>query len=65
MNEKEKTDFYIAMCRCCLIARAMKSCPSCRFNIGLAEKLQPVDSDPLPISIPVAVFAISEQQFSQ
>jgi len=60
MNEKEKTGFYIAMCRCCLIAQAMKSCPLCRFNIGLAEQFKPVDSSPVP-SVQAAIFAMTEQ----
>lgn len=38
MDEKEKKEFYIAMCKCCLIAEAMKTCPLCQFNIGLEEK---------------------------
>ncbi len=46
MDEKEKKEFYIAMCRCCLIAEAMKSCPSCHFNIGLAEKINLVATTP-------------------
>jgi hypothetical protein len=59
MNEKEKKEFYIAMCRCCLIAQAMKGCPACCFNIGLAEQIKPVDSAPLLISEPVEIFEIS------
>lgn len=62
MNEKEKKDFYIAMCKCCLLAEAMKNCPICRFKIGLAEKQQ--TEDPIPVSLPtrIALFALSEQQ---
>ncbi|HEX2993799.1 MAG TPA: hypothetical protein VHP14_03190 [Anaerolineales bacterium] len=60
MNEKEKKDFYIATCKCCLLAEAMKACAVCRFNIGLVEQVKPVESIPLPIPIPVAVFAVSE-----
>ena len=60
MNEKEKKEFYSAMCGCCLIAQAMKTCPLCRFNIGLAEQVKPVDPMPLPIPAPVAIFAMSE-----
>lgn len=50
MNEKEKKEFYVAMCRCCLIAEAMKGCGICPFNIGLVEQVQPVDA--IPVSIP-------------
>jgi hypothetical protein len=55
MNEKEKKDFYIAMCRCCLIAQAMKTCPLCDFKIGLAEQMKLVESSPLPTTEPVAI----------
>jgi hypothetical protein len=48
MNEKEKREFYIATCTSCLIAQAMKSCSVCRFNVGLAEQVKPVD--PIPVS---------------
>ena len=58
MNEKEKTEFYIAMCKCCMLAQAMKECPLCQFNIGLAEKAMPVD--PMPIPVQIAVFAMAE-----
>jgi hypothetical protein len=51
MNEKEKKDFYVAMCRCCLIAEAMKTCAVCRFSIGLAERVSPVEFDAIPVSI--------------
>lgn len=60
MNEKEKKEFYIAMCQCCLIAQAMKDCPLCHFNVGLAIQVMPVDSIPLPIPAPVVVFVMSE-----
>jgi hypothetical protein len=60
MNDKEKTEFYIAMCRCCLIAEAMKGCSLCRFNIGLAERDKPVDLIPVSIPAQVAIFAFSE-----
>ena len=58
MNEKEKTEFYIAMCACCMLAQTMKECPLCHFNIGLAEKAMPVDVMPIPVQIPV--FAMAE-----
>lgn len=38
MNDKEKKEFYIANCKCCLLAEKMKDCKVCQFNIGLAEK---------------------------
>lgn len=60
MNEKEEKEFYIAMCNCCLISQEMKTCPLCRFNIGLAEQVKSIDPIPLPISAPVAVFVMSE-----
>jgi hypothetical protein len=60
MNEKEKKDFYIAMCRCCLIAEAMKTCLLCPFKIGLAEQSRQVDPIVLPISIPITIFALPE-----
>jgi hypothetical protein len=62
MNEKEKMESYIATCQCCLLAQAMKNCPSCRFNIGLAEqvKVKPVDSIPLSTQAQIAIFAMSE-----
>ena len=50
MNEKEKKEFYVSMCKCCLIAEAMKSCSVCRFNVGLAEQVQSIDA--IPVSIP-------------
>ena len=61
MNEKEKKDFYIAMCQCCLIAQAMKTCPVCNFNVGLAEPIQTVRSEPLPIAVQIPIFAMTEQ----
>ena len=61
MNEKEKKDFYVAMCQCCLIAQAMKTCPLCRFNIGLAKEVKLVDSIPLPEPAQIAIFAMTEQ----
>lgn len=51
MNEKEKREFYVAMCRCCLIAEAMKGCARCRFNIGLAERVERIEIDLIPVSI--------------
>ena len=50
MNEKEKKEFYVAMCRCCLIAEAMKGCAFCLFNVGLAEQVQSVDAIPVSIA---------------
>lgn len=62
MNEKEKTAFYIATCKCCLLAEAMKTCAVCRFNIGLAGQVKPAEPIPLriPAPMPVAAFAVSE-----
>jgi hypothetical protein len=37
MNDQEEIQAYLAMCKCCLLAQAMKDCPRCRFNLGLAE----------------------------
>lgn len=51
MSEKEKIESYIATCKCCLLAQAMRECPLCRFNIGLAERIDL--SLPQPISIPI------------
>ena len=59
MTEKEKNDFYIAMCQCCLLAQVMKNCPVCRFNIGLGEQAKLADAIPMliPIQIPALKFA--------
>ena len=61
MNEKEKQEFYVAMCRCCLIAQAMKTCPLCRFNTGLVEKVTPVVSEFALIPIQIPMLAMAEQ----
>ncbi len=55
MNEKEKKEFYVAMCGCCLLAQTMKTCPACRFNIGLAksQNLSEPESVGLPVQLPV------------
>lgn len=46
MNAEERLAFYIAMCRCCLLADAMKDCHNCLFNIGLATEIEvPVKVD--------------------
>jgi hypothetical protein len=60
MNEKEKIEAYIATCKCCMLAQIMKNCPLCRFNIGLAEEVNLVDSIPVPIQTQIAIFAMSE-----
>jgi len=55
MNEKEQLASYIANCKCCLLAQSMKTCPICRFNIGLAEQVQwmalkpNVEEQPIPV----------------
>jgi len=65
MNEKEKKEFYFAMCRCCLIAEAMKGCSLCCFNIGLAEQVKTVDSIPfIPLNLENAL-AISQHDSVQ
>ena len=62
MNEKEKRDFYIATCKCCLLADAMKLCSTCRFNIGLlARQVELVVPTDLPEPVPNAVFVIAGQ----
>lgn len=63
MSEQEKIESYIAMCKCCLLAQAMKKCPLCRFNIGLAEEVALVE--PRAFAIPLvneqtAIFAMVE-----
>ena len=61
MNETEKKEFYIAMCKCCLIAEGMKDCPLCRFKIGLAEQtVKPVEAIPLPVQSPFILFEMSQ-----
>lgn len=62
MNDKEKTEFYIAMCKCCVIAQVMKGCPQCRFKIGLNEKVEA--TAPILVSLPIRMdlFVPSEQQ---
>ena len=60
MNEKEKKEFYIAMCKCCLIAQAMKTCRRCLFNVGLAEGVKPADPLPSGISIEVGGYVMAE-----
>jgi len=57
MSEKEKKEFYVAMCKCCLIAQAMKTCSLCQFKIGLAEPVNTAS----PISVQNTIFALSER----
>jgi hypothetical protein len=59
MNDKEKMEFYIAMCKCCLLAEAMKNCPLCQFNIGLAEQVKLGEAIPFQMLEPTAMFAVS------
>lgn len=40
MSDQEQIEMHIANCKCCLLADAMKNCAVCRFNIGLAEKVE-------------------------
>lgn len=53
MNEKEKREFYVAMCRCCLIDEAMKACTACHFNIGLGAQERQVQRSIRPGAAPV------------
>jgi hypothetical protein len=57
MNEKEKQEFYVAMCICCLIAQSMKDCSMCRFNLGLDEQVKPTNL--IPVLIPTQVIALT------
>jgi len=60
MTEKEKLESYIAMCKCCMLAQAMKSCPLCRFNIGLAEEVMLGDAIPVLINAQTPMFIAVE-----
>ncbi len=61
MTEKEKLESYIAMCKSCLLAECMRTCPICLFNIGLAEQVQwKAAETSMPIQVPVVLFAITE-----
>jgi hypothetical protein len=60
MNEKEKMESYIATCKCCLLAQAMKNCATCRFNIGLAVQVTFADSIPVPDYLQIALFTATE-----
>ena len=62
MNEKEKKAFYVATCQCCLLARDMKACETCRFKIGLAEKIEATGLIPVSLPIPIAFYVMPEQQ---
>lgn len=62
MNEQEKKAFYIANCKCCLLAEAMKTCQNCRFSIGLAEKaILLTDFISLPSQTQAEIFVMSEE----
>ncbi len=61
MNEKEKKEFYIAMCGCCLLAQTMKSCAACRFNIGLQPQAQALVAIPVQLPIQIQAFVLAEQ----
>lgn len=56
MTEKERIESHIAMCKCCLLAEAMKECRTCLFNIGLAVQVKQADLIPLPIQIQTMIF---------
>lgn len=60
MNDKEKVEFYIAMCKCCILAQAFKDCPVCRFNTGLAERVKVVEAIPVQLFEQPAIFAMAE-----
>jgi hypothetical protein len=51
MTEKERIESQIATCKCCLLAQVMKECPTCLFNIGLAEQVKETELIPLPIQL--------------
>ncbi len=61
MNEKEKKEFYIAMCGCCLLAQTMKTCAACRFNVGLQPQTQALIAIPIQIPIRVQTLVMTEQ----
>lgn len=52
MTEKERIESHIAMCKCCLLAGEMKTCPVCLFNIGLAHPVEQVELAE-PIALPI------------
>ena len=56
MTENERIEFHIAMCKCCLLAEAMKQCSICQFNIGLAEQVKQTELIPLPIQLQAITF---------
>jgi hypothetical protein len=61
MTEKEETvRAYIAMCKCCLLAKAMKDCPTCVFNIGLAHRVEFSELILVPIPVKMAIFELME-----
>ena len=64
MNENEKKSFYIATCKCCLLAETMKTCEECRFKVGLATKPETIQKIPVSIPAPAIFFAFSEQSLS-
>lgn len=60
MDEKEKIASYMAMCKCCLMAEAMKTCPRCLFNIGLLRHEEPVEYIPFLIIGQSQLLLVSE-----
>lgn len=56
MTEKERIESHIAMCKCCLLAQAMKDCPVCLFNIGLAQQIKQTELIPMPIQLQATIF---------
>ncbi len=64
MNDQEKLEMYIANCKCCMLAQAMKTCALCRFNIGLAEKVE-LAAPAIPLTLVLcnektAIFVMAE-----
>jgi hypothetical protein len=59
MSEKERIESYIAMCACCLLAKAMKTCSTCQFKIGLADRVELVEHvEPIALPIPFQVMVM-------
>ncbi len=59
MTEKERIEFHIAMCTCCLLAEAMKTCSICQFKIGLADRVELVEhAEPIALPIQLQVMAL-------
>lgn len=46
----EILSMYIANCKCCLLAEAMKGCATCPFNVGLEERAKMLSANKAQIS---------------